>query len=252
MSHFSDIGYIVSSEEEMSKLLQSWVVDDKSKAVKQAKGLFVFTRKVGDIWNFVKIKTEKNNSEITSLSMSYTNPNASEVKFSGVQVDDKLEFPIIRIENKNDHFPFWFCLHSTDKKLKLKPKKDYKIYITSFAENIEIKDATPPQKPQVNIDIQNIKIDTENLQFADESYMSAGAFSGNEYDTAFVSGIIKAWKKEINLETNIEFFVIDTECLGLNFRIVADKDMIDENLLANGKVVCGEFWNTCFISTQDK
>ncbi len=250
MSHFSDIGYEVSSEEEMSALVQHWVSDENAKAEKLSKGIFMFTRKVGEIWNFIKIQSQKKFNEITCFSMSYTNEASSEVELNAIEVDKKTEFPIIRVEIEN--IPFWFCCHNIDKKLKLKPHKKYKINITSFANSVEIKNASEKIDVPEDFDINSIKINAEKLEFADESYVSSGAFSGEEFDTAFVSGIIKAWKKEENLDTGNKFFVIDTTCLGLNFRILVAENDIKEEDLAVGKVISGEFWNTCFISKLDK
>ena len=67
----------------------------------------------------------------------------------------------------------------------------------------------------------------------------------------FVSGIIQDYTLSKNPITNKNFYEIDVTCLELMIKLLVDPKLIDSKMLAKGKVISGEFWNTGILVAEN-
>ena len=194
-------------------------------------GIILTLQKLGEIRYFSKLNI--NNNEILEIGLSHNNENIEKMRIIDSNYNNKEGFPILQLEK--DGIPFWFECPNVEI-FNMNGEKECDVKIVSFANNVQIK----------NTKTKAEYTEKEKLQFADESYISSIVLQGNPA-TAFVSGIIMGYKKEINVITNNNYYAIDVACLGLNIKMLVDVSLLNEKDIVLGNVICGEFWNTVIL-----
>ena len=234
MSHYTDIGFKINSNKDVIDIFnqiisnknypqQVWSVSSTEKD-----NIVLTMQKVGEIRYFAKLDNKK--KSVLEIGLSHNNENISKMKIVYINYNIENGFPIVQLEK--DGIPFWFeCPNVEVCNIKYETECDVKI--AGFANYVQIKNL-------------NDKIGEETFQFADESYMSRIMLQGDPA-TAFVSGIIKGYMKEKNVITNMDYYAIDVECLGLNIKMLVDISLLDEREIVSGNVIFGEFWNTAIL-----
>jgi len=236
MSHYSDIGFKIDSNKDVVDLFNQinsnknypQMVWDIPSAKKD--NIILTLQKLGEIRYFSKLNNK--NDEILEIGLSHNNENIEKMGIIDINYN-KDGFPILQLEK--DGIPFWFECPNVEI-FNMKGEKECDVKIVSFANNVQIK----------NTKNKTDKTEKEKLQFADEAYMSSIMLQGDPA-TAFISGIIKNYKKEKNVITNNNYYAIDVECLGLNIKMLVDITLLNEKDIVLGNVICGEFWNTAIL-----
>lgn len=237
MSHYTDIGFKINSNKDVIDIFnqiisnknypqQVWSVSSTEKD-----NIVLTMQNVGNICYFAKLDNKK--KSILEIGLSHNNENISKMEIVDVNYNNKNGFPIVQLEK--DGIPFWFECPNVEL-YDMKAETECDVKIASFANNVKIK------KSQDKIE----NSEDGEFQFADESYMSSMMFQGDPA-TAFVSGIIKSYMKEKNVITNMDYYAIDVECLGLNIKMLVDISLLDEREIVSGNVIFGEFWNTVIL-----
>ena len=170
-------------------------------------------------------------SAIEKLSLGYKNDKVSTVQvIERIAVEEENpDFDVVKVEK--DGIPFWFNCGNVDV-FNFKEGETLGIKIASFADSVEVKNPTP----------EGYK--AEGVSFADESYLADFL---NDPTRAHVSGVIQDVKIKKNPLTKKHFYVVDAICLGLNFRMLIDENLIKKKQLKAGKIISGKFWNSALF-----
>lgn len=237
MSHYSDIGFIINSEEDVIELFNKiktnkeyppmiWELD-----INEEKEVILAMHKIGDIRYFAKL--DNKNSQIIELSMGHHNENVTKMDILHIDYEVSSGFPILQLE-KND-IPFWFECPNVEI-FNMEGEKDCEIRISSFANRVFIK------KPDEKAELPGL-----GFSLADESYIADWQ---NDPSVALMSGIIKGYKIEKNILTNEPYYAIDVDCLGLSIKMLVDVNYLKEEDIIAGNVIYGDCWN-CAILVAD-
>lgn len=234
MSHYSDIGFAISSREEFNKLIEDLSTNKYSNPIiHNKKNLQIREHQIGDIRYFFLYQKKWFLKLVgKDLTFSYNNPNISKTKLLSVSNGNNDTFNNIFVSSENDGQFCFACPNLATKKI----KKDstVNLSIACFANQIEL----------ISKEEYENESTKDELSLADESYLSNVE---KDPTTAWLSGYVVDFKKETNPLTNESFFVIDISCLSLNFRLLVDKNFIDEAKLQIGNIARGTFWCTALI-----
>ena len=256
MSHYSDIGFNVKNPQDIQRIVDifcnpnflelnketssamSWDIQDNPNSVLQ---LFKFK----DLRVFSKINLKEGG--IDDFFVGHDNQNISKVSVdkNPIKKTDDNGFPTLNFLS-SEGIPFWVTCFNAD--IFWFDKEDTSdIKLVSYANYIkEIKDYSKKEK-SLN---KGNKIDSNNMistikekdyEMADESYIS---YFKHDITTSWLSGVIQDFKLLENPISNNKYYAIDIVCLGLKIKLLVDPKIFDNTLLAKGKVICGEFWNT--------
>lgn len=234
MSHYSDIGFKIETNEELIELFNKiktnkeyppmiWDIE-----MSEEKEVILAMHKLGDIRYFAKL--DNKNSEVIELSLGHHNENVTKMDILHINYEVSSGFPILQLE-KND-IPFWFECPNVEV-FNMEGEKDCEIRISSFANRVFIK------KPD-----EKVMLGDSKYSFADESYIADWQ---HDPSNAFVSGVIKSYKKENNVISSESYYAIDVECLGLNIKMLVDTNYIKEEDIIAGNVIYGDFWNVAIL-----
>ncbi|MBO5394356.1 MAG: hypothetical protein J6A28_00430 [Clostridia bacterium] len=244
MSHFSDVGFKVGGREDVVKLFNA--IHSNAKLPKTVwefdeHGTQYVIHYIDDI-RYISL-VNYNKSQIQKVSLGHFNERLSRVNVI-TRLKDKegsSDFDTLQVEK--DGIPFWFSCGNVDI-FNFKEGEELDIRIASFAHYVEVKNANMPIG---NKDLEEIQ-SQEHIQMADESYYS---YWKDDQSMGFVSGIINNVKIKKNPLTKKHYYAVDVQCLGLNFAMLIDENLIKKNQLRPGKVLCGEFWNTALLVDED-
>ena len=233
MSHFSDVG--LSDLEDMFHyecFMNSLLAGDfgAPTIVKTGGGKSLHIYSTGAIYFIFPV--DDATDKVVEFELGYKNERLTlckNVRFARKIVET--EFRTIRAETEN--IPFWFdCLNAPLYDLKEEDEDGgigCRLAVSSFVNDIKI-------------------VDEAELFSSEHSELAAESYIANEYPcNGFVSGIIKAFSLEQNPFTEEKYYVIDVDCLGVHFRLLADPERISGKSLKVGRIARGNCWNTAFI-----
>lgn len=234
MSHYSDIGFRIKTNEELINLFNKIKTNKEyppmiwDLEMSEEKEVILAMHKLGDIRYFAKL--DNKNSQIIELSMGHYNENVTKMDILHINYEVESGFPILQLE-KND-IPFWFECPNVEV-FNMEGEKDCEIRISSFANKVFIK------KPEEKVNLPGFR-----FSLADESYIADWQ---NDPSIALMSGIIKNFKIEKNILTNEPYYAIDVDCLGLKIKMLVDVNYLKEEEIVAGNVIFGDFWNVAIL-----
>jgi hypothetical protein len=246
-SHFSSIGVLANTEDEISELLDK--IWDESEAIDCEYGYYAkFSSKTGaELWVHVD-KCDK----IIGVNPFYNGESnflvgiTKQIKNKQYNKFECLFYAWTNPENDNPetgYYPFAFdCVN-----IAVAPKIELPcithIKLSAFAHELEI------YKSEEDYDLWQKKIGKDDLRLASKSFIPSGLFSANDkkdvsprtIPEAVFTGVILDYKKHKNELTGESYFWIKTETYGGIIDVVADPSLINEKLEKNG-VISGEFY----------
>ena len=257
MSHYSDIGFDVKNPQDVQKIVDkfcnpnflernkeissamSWDIQDNTNSVLQ---LFKFK----DLRVFSKINLKE--GRLDDFFVGHDNQNISKVSVekNPIKKTDKNGFPTLNFLSPEE-IPFWVTCFNADIFWFDKEEDTADIKLVSYANYIkEIKESSKIEKSLdggSKIDSNNVisAIQQKDYEMADESYIS---YFKDDITTSWLSGVIQDFKLLENPISNNKYYAVDIVCIGLKIKLLIDPKIFDSTLLAKGKVICGEFWNT--------
>lgn len=243
MSNFSNIGFNVTTQEELQQLLRK--VYRTSKQIKISEGVYsVFTDASGSqlFMQFNK-KNEflgvnphfKGKSRRTVCLIHTIDRPESELDGAFQCWADPSE------ENNPDSglYPFVFDLPDFKTIGQIDFPKNFDIQLTAFAQELSVYDSEEEYDES----------QTSDLKWATQSFVPSGLFSFGEEEkdpsppqaTGIFTGIIRQFEKKRNELTGDEFYWLLVDTLGGEVDIVADIRYFEKTPIANG-IVQGAFW----------
>lgn len=246
MSHYSDIGFKITTSKELVDLFNninsdetikrgSWDLDSEGNIQYM---MYYF----GEIRYSAQLDVI--NGQILRLGLGHNNEKISKANYDAkIKVDENTgDFDTLVIDK--DGIPFWFSCPNMDIfHIKEDEHEELDLKIASFANTIEIIDAKEEKTFFVDQD-DNDEIKKDKLEFANESYISDFQ---NDPVHGFVSGIITGFKIETNPLTKETYYAIDIDCLGLYFKLLVDINLVEYSELKVGRVARGVFFNTALL-----
>lgn len=237
MSHFSDIGFSKFEDENYYEDhyadFMNEILDGKYGApeVQNAgEGMSLHTYSLGAIRYAYLIDDEED--EIVDFELGYKNDIQSFGTYvKSLNEDADVAFFNVQVEVAG--IPFCFaCINAPV--IDLSNDKEIAFTVASFADNIEVLSEDELDK-------------SKHKRMAAESYMS---YFNHDPSSGFVSGIIKGFVLEQNPVTKENYYTVDTDCLGVHFKMLVDPRLLESKELEVGKVIRGSFWNIAFLEER--
>ena len=234
MSHYSDIGFKVNSNEDVIELFNKIKTNKENSPmiweleINEEREVILAMHKLGEIRYFAKL--DNKNNELLEISLGHHNEKVTKMDILHINYEVSAGFPVLQLE-KNE-IPFWFECPNVEV-FNMEGEQDCEIRISSFANKVFIKN------PDEKVDLPGLKI-----SLADEAYIANWQ---HDPSVALLSGYITGYKKEKNIISGRSYYAIDVECLGLNIKMVVDINYLKEEDIIPGKVIYGDFWNVAIL-----
>jgi hypothetical protein len=246
MSHYSDIGFKLTKNEDVIELFNRINKDESIKRgswdLNGSDDTIYVMYYFGEIRYSVEL--DNVNNYINRIGLGHNNERISKAIYNGkIKVgEDTGEFDTLVI--KKDGIPFWFsCPNMGIFHIKEDEHEDLDLKIASFANYLEIIDPVEEETKVID-EIQEEVRQGKPIDFANESYISNFE---NDPCEGFVSGIIQGFKLETNPLTGETYYAIDIDCLGLYFKLLVDVNLIEYQEIKVGRVARGVFFNTALL-----
>lgn len=246
-SHYSDIGFIFNSADNLKKFLMD--IFDKGIPIRSKHGRYQYVV-VDDKIEFW-IHLDKRNA-VLGLDFHFASNNTIPIRFdhwiAPDSNDDRLSGSIyVWYQRNGDLFPFVIDVPNADLYRKIRKNEILIIQVACFAEELFLYDS----------DEEYDASQGGEPKFHSEFFIPSGTFSLSDTEdkepsaNAIFSGHIKAFEKRKNSIHGLEYYYFTTECQGALFDIAADSEMIHKEPVVGG-VLKGSFWMSGKIISEQK
>jgi len=230
-NHYSDMGFLIERQEDISELLQNLYETGTTIPAKHGEYRYITVDNYIEFW----LQIKKNN--VLGLEFHYSSKNTISVKFEKY------------IKNKNSsklggsvyvwnegNFPMILDVPNLDLYRKIKKDSVISMQISAYTNTLSLFDSKEDYD----------RSQEENkLQYASECFVPIGMFTTDKNAPpeayAMLSGTIKSFEKRANSISNKAYYYFEVECLGIIFDIVADTEYVSKEPVIGG-VLNGEFW----------
>ncbi len=240
MSNFSNIGFNISSEQELRNLVEK--VYPKSYERNAPNGIyFQYSDPSGaELW--IQINNQK---EVVGVNPHFNGESIRHVKLTASIerpesiLDGAYHCWAKELEEESELFPFVFDVPDYDTDVATIFPRTIKMQLTAFTREISyFEDADKFMEEQ-----------GDEFKWAARSFIPSGLFNpgeeagelGSAEAIAIFSGDIVEVKKKLNQQTGIEFYWLLVNTLGGAVDVVADLRYF-KNLPSIGGIIHGQFW----------
>ena len=233
-SHFSSIGLLVESEDDLRSIVES--VGSDSISLPSANGnYFQWASPCGaELWI-----QANNENEIEGVNPHFAGPARLKARLN-TYYPDSMDGAFHAWADPEDNelegaYPLYFDAPDASRHQNLELPRIVEIQVAAFAHELTVHD---------DLDAFNRSQTDEELKFASESFIPSGLFGADDEGAraeAFFTGTVIASKLKTNPLHGHHYWWALVRSLGGEFDVVADPELVDQPIQV-GNILQGSFW----------
>lgn len=244
MSNFSNIGFVIDSEDDLARLLDQVGPISKPIPTKQGNYFYYSDPSGAELWIQINPK-----NELIGFNPHYRGKSRFKVGLTTAIPGEMSELdgsfhgwadPLDANDPESGAYPFVFDVPDFKSLKEFILPQAVEIQLSAFAQELTVYDDEEDYHAS----------QTSEVKFATQSFIPIGLFGSDESDQTqptmnqargLFAGIIREWEIKKNTFTNEPFYTLLVDTLGGAIDVVADNRFFEKEPRING-VVKGVFW----------